>query len=72
MDTSHSDMNEPNQSRNLRPSEVPTIPAPRQSKDSTTRILLAAYRAESARLVRLAAQLKEMGIDPQAAWDGAQ
>lgn len=57
-----------NDSRYLRPSEVPTVPAPRQDPGETRRLLLTAYRKESARLMRFASQLKEMGIDPEAAW----
>lgn len=55
-------------SETRRASEIPTVPAPRQTTESTGRILMAAYRQESARLIRIAAQLKEMGIDVQAAW----
>lgn len=49
-------------------SDIPTVPAPRQTEAETARILLRAYRLESARLTCLAATLKEMGIDPNAAW----
>ena len=61
--------------RYRRQSDIPTVPAPRTPTDQeipadTKRRILAAYRRESARLVRIAAELKEMGIDPSGAWDG--
>ena len=54
------------------PSEIPTKPAPRQSPSQQRIVLLAAYRRESARLTRFAAELKEMGIDPSEAWASDQ
>ena len=61
-------MDTPQAQRYLRQSEIPTVPAPRQEHAETRTRLLAAYRKESARLVRFKAELKAMGIDPEAAW----
>ncbi len=56
--------------RTLRPSEIPTIPAPGGPVLHEYRVstVLSYYRREQAKLAVLTAELKAMGIDPQSAW----